>query len=42
MEFRRLGKRKRKKPKRGFILVILLIIIIYIWMNAESIITRFF
>lgn len=36
--------KKRKKPNyiRGLMLVILLLIILYLWMNAEGLITSFF
>lgn len=40
MKFRRIRERKRSNPKRGIVLVILLIIIVYLWMNAESIVTK--
>jgi len=35
--------KKRKKPnfKRGLVLVLLLVIILYLWMNAEGLITTF-
>ena len=36
--------KKRKKPnyKRAIILVVALVVIIYLWFNAEAIITNFF
>ena len=40
MKFRRIRERKKANPKRGIVLVILLIAIIYLWMNAEGIVTR--
>ncbi len=42
MEFKRLNKRKKPNNKRGIILVLLLFVIIYLWFNAEKIITLLF
>ncbi|MDG2194909.1 MAG: hypothetical protein P8K77_08735 [Polaribacter sp.] len=42
MKFRKIRERKKSNPKRGIILVALLIIIVYLWMNTESFITKFF
>ena len=42
MKFRRIRDRKRSNHKRGILLVILLIIIVYLWMNAEGIVTKIF
>ena len=39
---RRFGSRKRSRPRRGLFLVVLLIIVVYLWMNMEDIITRWF
>ncbi|CAM1342362.1 hypothetical protein C8N26_1030 [Tenacibaculum lutimaris] len=42
MEFkRRFGNRKKGNPKRGLFLVILLIIVLYLFFNAENILSRF-
>lgn len=40
MKFRRIRARKKSNPKRGIVLIILLIIVVYLWMNAESIVTK--
>ena len=40
MKFRRLRERKKAKPQRGILLVVLLIIIIYLFMNADGIVTK--
>ena len=40
LKFRRLRGRKRANPKRGVFFIILLIVIVYLWMNAESILTK--
>ncbi|WKD85940.1 hypothetical protein KCTC32516_01289 [Polaribacter huanghezhanensis] len=40
LEFRRLRGRKRSNPKRGIVFIILLIIIVYLWMNADAIISK--
>ncbi|MDG1529285.1 MAG: hypothetical protein P8I51_09900 [Polaribacter sp.] len=40
LKFRRLRGRKRANPKRGIIFILLLIVIVYLWMNAESILTK--
>jgi len=42
MEQQRFKKRKKPNFKRGFILVILLVVILYLWINAEGLITSFF
>lgn len=42
MEQQRFKKRKKPNYKRGLFLVILLVIILYLWMNAETLITSFF
>lgn len=42
MKFRRIRERKKSNPKRGIVLVLLLAIVVYLWMNAESLITRLF
>ena len=42
MKFRKIRERKKSNPKRGIVLVILLIVIVYLWMNAESIISKLF
>jgi len=42
MEGQRFKKRKKPNYKRGMLLVVLLIIILYLWFNAESIITNLF
>ena len=40
LKVRRLRGQKRANPKRGVFFIILLIVIVYLWMNAESILTR--
>ncbi|WP_408042762.1 hypothetical protein [Tenacibaculum litopenaei] len=41
MEFkRRYGRRKKANPKKGLYLVVLLVVVIYLWFNAEKIITK--
>ena len=40
MKFRRIRERKKANPKRGIVLIILLIIIVYLWMNAETIVSK--
>ena len=42
MKINRFKKRKKPNNKRGLILVILLFIILYLFMNADSLITSFF
>lgn len=42
MEQQRFKKRKKPNYKRGLILVVLLFVIIYLWMNAEGLITSLF
>lgn len=42
IKFRRLRGQKKSNPKRGIIFIILLIILVYIWMNAESILSKVF
>lgn len=40
MEFqRRFGKRKRSNPKRGIMLVLLLALALFLWFQAENILT---
>ena len=40
IKFRRLRGRKRANPKRGVVFIILLIVVVYLWMNAESILSK--
>ena len=40
IKFRRIRERKKSNPKRGILFIVLLIIIVYLFMNAESILTR--
>jgi len=43
MEFqRRFGKRKRSNPKKGIMLVLLLALVLFLWFQAENIITNLF
>lgn len=42
MKYKRFRNRKRTNYKRGIILVILLLIILYLWLNAENLITNLF
>lgn len=43
MEFqRRFGKRKRANPKKGIMLVLLLALVLFLWFQAENIITKLF
>jgi len=42
MEQQRFKKRKKPNYKRGLILVVLLFVIIYVWLNAEGIISNLF
>ncbi|VAW24441.1 hypothetical protein MNBD_BACTEROID04-1007 [hydrothermal vent metagenome] len=42
MEQQRFKKRKKPNYKRGLFLVILLAIIIFLWFNAEALITSLF
>ncbi|WP_299527377.1 hypothetical protein [uncultured Lutibacter sp.] len=42
MEQQRFKKRKKPNYKRGLLLVILLGVILYLWMNADSLISSFF
>jgi len=41
MEQQRFKKRKKPNYKRGLFLVLLLVIILYLWMNADGLITSF-
>lgn len=40
IRFRRIRGRKKGNPKRGITFVILLIVIVYLFMNAESILSK--
>jgi hypothetical protein len=40
IRFRRIRGRKKPNSKRGVIFVVLLIILVYIWMDAESILSK--
>jgi hypothetical protein len=40
IKFRRFRERKKGNPKRGIIFVILLIMMVYLWMNADAIISK--
>ncbi len=40
IKFRRIRERKKSNPKRGIIFIILLIIMVYVWMNAEAILSK--
>ncbi len=40
IKFRRIKGRKKSNPKRGIVFIILLIIMVYLWMNAEAILTK--
>jgi hypothetical protein len=40
IKFRRFRGPKKSNPKRGIVLIILLIILVYIWMNAESFLSK--
>ena len=42
MEFRRFRKRKLPNNKRSIYFIVLLLVVIYLWLNAESVIARFF
>lgn len=42
MKQQRFKKRKKPNYKKGLFLVTLLLIILYLWMNAEKILTIFF
>lgn len=43
MEFKRkFGKKKESKPKKGLFLVLLLAIVIFLWYNAESLLSKLF
>lgn len=42
MKQQRFKKRKKPNYKRGLILVLFLAVILYLWMNAEGLITSFF
>ena len=40
IKFRRIRGRKKGNPKRGITFILLLILIVYLFMNAESILTK--
>ncbi len=40
IKFRRTRGRKKGNPKRGIVFIILLIVIVYLFMNAESILSK--
>ncbi len=40
IKFRRIRGRKKPNPKRGIVFIILLIIMVYLWMNAEEILSK--
>jgi hypothetical protein len=40
IKFRRIRERKKANPKRGVLFVVLLIIMVYLFMNAESILSK--
>ncbi len=40
IRFRRIRGRKKGNPKRGIIFILLLIVIVYLFMNAESILSK--
>lgn len=40
IKFRRIRGRKKGNPKRGIALIIVLIVIVYLFMNAESILSK--
>ncbi|HKJ06891.1 MAG TPA: hypothetical protein VJ970_05445 [Flavobacteriaceae bacterium] len=42
MALKRFKKQKRPNYKRSIILIVLLLIIIYVWFNAEALLTPFF
>lgn len=39
---KRFGKRKKSNSKRGLVLIILLAIVLYVFINAEKILSNFF
>ncbi|MDO6599505.1 MULTISPECIES: hypothetical protein [Tenacibaculum] len=43
MEFKRkFGKKKQAKPQKGLFLVVLLAIALYLFFNADSLLSKFF
>ena len=40
IKFRRIRDRRKGNPKRGIIFILLLIVIVYLFMNAESILSK--
>lgn len=42
MKFKRLQQRKKPNYKRAILLVLILLLVIYLWINAEDIITHYF
>ena len=43
MEFKRkFGRKKESKPKKGLFLVLLLALAIFLWYNAESLLSKLF
>jgi len=42
MNFNRIRKRKKPNYVKSIIYILLLLIVIYLWLNAEGIIERFF
>jgi|GEM_PF-1853564 len=42
MEFKRIRPRRRPNNKKTIILILVLLLAIYLWMNADGIIERFF
>jgi len=42
MEFNRIRKRKKPNYSKSILLIIVLLIVIYLWLNADGIMERFF
>ncbi len=40
IKFRRLRNRKKGNPKRGLMFIVLLIVLVYLFMNAEAILSK--